>query len=218
MALENYIALIDELTDYMDQDDLTGKPDTFIRLLEAKASREVISFRQEKQVTGVFAVAGTVAIPDDWVEMRQFYTDGTNAAKGLVFMPSFEVEDTNAATFNGQPRIWTIRNGVFEVFPKPDAVNVYNYTLDYRAAIPNLTAAAPVNWLLTLAPDLYLWGALVEAADYAEDDASLQKYLARYDKALRGINRVSARQKGRPTGRMRTRSSVGTENRFRSLT
>ena len=45
----------------------------------------------------------------------------------------------------------------------------------YRANIPPL-ASNGANWLLTLAPDLYLYGALLESAPYIKEDGRIQTW------------------------------------------
>jgi hypothetical protein len=53
----------------------------------------------------------------------------------------------------------------------------------YYGKIPSLSDAAPSNWLLVKAPDVYLYGALTHAAPFLMDDARMQTfgqiYLAR---------------------------------------
>ena len=53
---------------------------------------------------------------------------------------------------------------------RPAAVGTVE--LVYFARIPALTAAQPVNWLITKAPDVYLYGVLLEAMLFQKDEAS----------------------------------------------
>jgi hypothetical protein len=48
----------------------------------------------------------------------------------------------------------------------------YDVEIVYRGNIPDL-ATNSTNWLLTLAPDLYLYGTLLEASPYIQNDERL---------------------------------------------
>jgi hypothetical protein len=46
------------------------------------------------------------------------------------------------------------------------------------------------NWLLTLAPDLYLYGALLESAPYIKEDGRIQTWALGLSTALDGLNNL----------------------------
>lgn len=48
----------------------------------------------------------------------------------------------------------------------------------YYRQIPPLSAAAPTNWLIAKAPELYLYGVMAEAYRFQKDEARNQKWLA----------------------------------------
>jgi hypothetical protein len=75
--------------------------------------------------------------------------------------------------------------GEIELAPTPDR----NYTIEmvYRASIPSLAANAG-NWLLTLAPDLYLYGTLLESAPYIKEDGRIQTWGLGLTAALNDLN------------------------------
>jgi len=50
--------------------------------------------------------------------------------------------------------------------------------------------ANETNWLLTLAPDVYLYGALLEAAPYTQNDNRIQVWGAGFSSALDSLNRL----------------------------
>ena len=61
-----------------------------------------------------------------------------------------------------------------------------NYTLEmvYRSNLSGLSSSNATNWLIEFAPDLYLYGALLESAAYMEDDARLAKWGAAFTSVL----------------------------------
>ncbi len=58
----------------------------------------------------------------------------------------------------------------------------------YRTNIPALSDTNTSNWLLDLAPDLYLYGALLESAPYIKEDARIQTWGLGFSSALDGLN------------------------------
>lgn len=72
-----------------------------------------------------------------------------------------------------------------ELAPTPDA----NYTIEmvYRQNIPAL-ASNTTNWLLTAAPDLYLYGTLLETAPYLKEDERIQTWALGLKTALDSLN------------------------------
>ena len=87
----------------------------------------------------------------------------------------------------GQPRYFTVFGDEIELAPTPDAA--YTIEMVYRRTIPPLAANDP-NWLLTLAPDLYLYGALLESAPYIKEDGRIQTWGLGFSSALNELNNL----------------------------
>ena len=64
----------------------------------------------------------------------------------------------------------------------------------YRANIPALSESNTTNWLLTLAPDLYLYGVLLESAPYMKEDERISTWGSGFSTALNDLNNLGARQ------------------------
>lgn len=62
----------------------------------------------------------------------------------------------------------------------------------YLAKEPALSGSVATNYVLTNYPNLYLFGALLELADYTKDDASATKYELRFKAAMEQANMQSA--------------------------
>ena len=60
----------------------------------------------------------------------------------------------------------------------------------YRQNIPALTSTNTSNWLLTLAPDLYLYGTLLETAPYLKEDERIQTWATGLTTTLDSLNRL----------------------------
>ena len=87
----------------------------------------------------------------------------------------------------GQPKYFTVFGTEIELLPTPDSS--YTVEMIYRQSIPALATNDP-NWLLTLAPDLYLYGALLEAAPYIKEDGRIQTWGLGFSTALNDLNNL----------------------------
>ncbi len=72
-----------------------------------------------------------------------------------------------------------------ELLPAPAADT--SYSLAYTAMLRPLVADADANWVSKYFPDLYLYGALKEAAVYLKDDQRLQLWQAEFLRRLDGV-------------------------------
>jgi hypothetical protein len=89
--------------------------------------------------------------------------------------------------------------------PAPDST--YTGELTYYAKIPALSDAATTNWLLGVAPDVYLYGSLMEAAPYLDDDARVQTWGGLLEQAMSAIEIESDRARiGSSSIRMRAKA------------
>jgi hypothetical protein len=84
-------------------------------------------------------------------------------------------------TANGFPQHFTIVGSTLTVYPSSSGT----VTISYYRKIPALANGG--NWLLTAAPEIYLFGALVEASDFMRDPEELQKYAARFQAAVKAL-------------------------------
>jgi len=79
-------------------------------------------------------------------------------------------------------------DGQFELYPTP--ADTLNVELLYYQKIPDL-ATNSTNWLLTDAPDVYLYGALLHSAPYLADDARVAVWAQMYSAAVQNVNNAS---------------------------
>lgn len=106
----------------------------------------------------------------------------TSPACALSFLPSDTQTDAYDST--GQPTGFSLTGSNFRFSPAPDAT--YTATLVYYKAIPAL-ASNSTNWLLTAHPDCYLFGSLLFASGYIQDDQRVAGIKALYDQAIAEI-------------------------------
>lgn len=148
---------------------------------------------------------GAVPLPADFLEQRRMYMDiATN--KRLDFFASTVFWDRNAVNESGQPDIFTIEGDYVVVAPIP-ASTYYGRMLYYRR-FTALSSNSDTNWLLTNARGLLLYGALLEAYLFLEDDAGVATYATLYDQMLSRLH-AAARDSRFPSGAISMRSQVG---------
>ena len=172
---------------------LIARIPSFIQMTEAKLNRMLFVRQMESRSTAVTDTTSSepefISLPSDFQSMRRMRVSSVTGKPCLSFlsgtqMDEFRFGDGNVAA---QPRYFTIFGDEIELFPTPDAA--YTLEMVYRKNIPALsTAANDPNWLLTLAPDLYLYGALLESAPYIKEDGRIQTWGSGFQSALDGLN------------------------------
>ena len=145
------------------------------------------------------------AYPADYLETKTFKLN-TNPITKLEFVTE-EYSDTLRSSRYigvGKPEYFSIIGNQLEVIPSPDTE--YSAELTYYAKITALSDANTSNWLLAYAPDLYLYGALLEAAPYLRDDARLQVWGQLYASSIEDIVVADQRASVATTPIVRARS------------
>ena len=132
----------------------------FIMLAERRINRRLRLRGMENRATATISTQ-YVALPTDFAEMRNFQLN-TDPVTSLALMSPEHIDAIYAGSQTGKPRVYAIVNDEIQVRPTPDAS--YTAEMAYWARFAALSDAATTNWLITNAPDVYLWGALAEAA------------------------------------------------------
>jgi hypothetical protein len=197
----DYTSLQAAVVEYLarDQDTfLIGRVPSFIQMSEAKFNRTVFVRQMEARSSTITDITAAepefLALPADFQSMRRMRLSAVSGSPSaligkpnLEFMSGAQMEEFRQCTANAaaQPRYFSIFGSEIELAPTPDA----NYAIEmiYRANIPPL-ATNGTNWLLTMAPDLYLYGALMESAPYIKEDARLQTWGSGFKTALDDLN------------------------------
>lgn len=194
--ISNYTDLQTAVTEWLarDQDTtLIARIPTFIQFAEAKFNRELFVRQMEQRSSATLSSGVTdsefVLLPPDFQSMRRVRLSSVPGRPPLVFMSATQMDEFrygNSDTAQ-QPKYFSIFGSEMELAPTPDA----NYTLEmvYRTVIPPL-ATNSTNWLLQLAPDLYLYGALLESAPYIQQDERINTWGLGFKTALDGLNNL----------------------------
>tara|TARA_R110002124_G_scaffold94959_1_gene239129 strand:- start:1099 stop:1728 length:630 start_codon:yes stop_codon:yes gene_type:complete len=173
MAISNYSELQTAVANWLDRDDLAARIPEFIVLCEARFNRSLRIRAMETLDISVDTVSGTstVALPTGYVQMRDISLI-TSPITQLQYLTPEIMNRLNAGSFTGKPETYTIIANNILFGPTPDAV--YDISMLYYKTFDALTDAAPTNWVITNAPDVYLYGALLEAEPFLMNDQRVQ--------------------------------------------
>jgi len=204
MALDTYAGLKSTIADYLNRDDLTSVIPGFIALAEAKFNRKLRLRQMIKRAEGQIETS-FFAYPSDWLQAKEFQLN-TNPIIRLKFVTEAQGDELKATSYMapGQPLYYTITGSQLEFIPAPDTT--YSAELTYYAKIPALSDSNTSNWLLLYAPDLYLYGALMEASPYLKDDERVAVWGQLYANSLGDIEVADQRASVSSTPIVRARS------------
>ena len=184
MALDGTVTgLKASLTSWLMRDDLTAQLDDFIVLCESRNNKR-LRVRDMVSTVTLTASGGIFTLPTDFIE---------------VYLPSSNVDPNSALSSvspdlaskyrtAGYPYFYTVKGNTLLVSPP----NTATITLDYYAKIPAL-ATDSTNWLLTKAPEVYLWGSLLQSAPFLEDDNRLVTWGNLYEAAVTELQKADQR-------------------------
>ena len=182
MALSTYTELKSSVADWLNRTDLTSVVPDFISLAEAQIER---TLRTRQMIVRATASIDTEysAVPADFLETKSIKLN-TNPVTALVFESVDALDNLKSTTYisAGKPRYFGIVGSQVRVLPVPD--NTYTAELIYYAKLAKLSSSNATNWLLTQAPDVYLYGSLMQAAPYLKDDARIPVWAAIYTRGL----------------------------------
>lgn len=188
MALDGtYSGLKASVAAWLNRQDLTDAIPDFIALAEAQISRRLIADGPVRRMMGrsdAVIVSEFVSLPDDFMGVRAIYLQGETRALQFVDDPEKILElKVQFPNKGGQPTHVAVVGGELQFWPWA-GTGSYNAEMTYWKRIPALSVSAPSNWMLTLNPDGYLYGALLQASPYLKDDARLQTWAPLYQAVL----------------------------------
>lgn len=213
MSFATYDELVDTISDWLNRDDaetVARIPD-FIRLAEARMQRELAPFstRAEFALPLNASTGRTVFYPGlvGVVRVEQAALRVNDSA--LTFNPPRPLTHVTDATLldwyaqmpaSGRPTYYAILGQEIGVYPFPDvpidslgAPTTYSVILTQVG--PSASFAVPItsgnfsfNPLVSEHPDLYLYGALAEAAPYLSHDERLPLWETLFRGTIRAVN------------------------------
>lgn len=202
--IASYDELKSAVADFLLRDDLTTVIPTFIRLAEARIDRELRHWRQEKR-SNADLDAQFSALPADFMQPISLSIVGATTSEvapmSVAQMAQLRAENADRT---GRPTHYAVTAQSLELYPTPDVP--YTASLVYHGRIPALSATNTTNWLLTEAPDVYLYGACLHSAPYLKDDQRIAVWESFFKMSLDNLMASSIDAKWAGTGlKMKTK-------------
>lgn len=167
---ETYSELKAEITTYLSRGtDLDSLRDKFIANAEAFFNRKLRVRQMEEEASLSTDENGDANLPSDFLAARSVRRVGS---PNIELRPISMGGENRLSPYDtaGIPRWYSISGSTLRVTP----IEQGTLTLTYYEKIPALSDSQTTNWLLTLAPDVYLYRCLSEAHIFDRDfDAAL---------------------------------------------
>jgi hypothetical protein len=188
-VITNYSTLQTAVQDYMARADLSTFVPNYIQNWEERFFRDPMNWAAWMETALNVTISSQVAaLPADYLELVTAYIDGSPSTS-LQRVPLKQMSlhfPRNAPV--GYP-VWIARSGANFIFgPVPDGA----YTVKgvyYAKPTVIRSDGDGVNWLVTNAPDLMLYGALLEAEPFMRNDERFELWRALYTEALSAYRR-----------------------------
>jgi len=186
MSIASYSELKTAVANWLNRSDLTSYVPDFIALGEARIYREIRIRTMEASLSSAIS-SGVVAVPNDYVELKYAYVDGSPTRQLLRATPDFIYANYPTRSATSKPSYIARESSNFIFGPYPDSA----YTIKgiYYKRLTALSDSNTTNWFTTNAPGILLWAALCEAEPFLKNDARIQLWQAKYEMEKEGIER-----------------------------
>ena len=168
MAISNYTELKTAVANWLDRDDLTDRIPEFIALAEARFNR-VLRLRSMEVKYTANTVAGqrNLALPASYIQMRNFQVN-TNPLTTLSYVTPEIYDRLWGGSTQGTPKFYTILADEVSLGPIP--ASAQEVEMLFYKKFDNLSGSVATNWMITNAPDIYLYGSMLEAEPFIMND------------------------------------------------
>ena len=185
MAISTYAELQTAVANWLDRDDLADRIPEFIALAEARMNRVLrIRLMEAKYTASTAGGQRNYALPTGYLQMRNLQINTTPIRPCQYVTP--EIYDRlYGSTTTGTPEIYTIIANEIQLGPIPAGVQTIEM-LFYKK-ISALSVTNTTEAMLTDNPDIYLYGALLEAEPFIMNDERVQLWGTAFKQAIDDI-------------------------------
>ena len=197
MALSTFTELKAAVADWLDRSDLTARIPDFIALAEARVNRDLRIRAMEVRST-MTTTAGKqyFNLPTNYIQMRNIQLN-TNPVTPLEYITPEMMDRLYGSSTTGKPRAYTLIGDEIQLSPIPDSA-YYLEMAFYEKFSPlgDGTGGSVVsNWLTSNAPDVLLYGSLLEAEPFIKNDERIGVWVNAYNSAVTKIQSADARDR-----------------------
>ena len=197
MALGTFTELKDAVADWLGRSDLTDRIPDFITLAEARLNRD-LRIRPMEVRSSMETTSGQryFNLPGGYLQMRNMQMN-TNPITPLEYITPEMLDRLYGSDTTGKPRAYTLIGDEIQLAPVPDS----DYTVEmafYEKFTPlgdGTSGTVTNNWLTLNAPDVLLYGSLLEAEPFIKNDERIALWLNAYSSAIRKLQDADDRDR-----------------------
>jgi len=168
MAISTYTELKTAVANWLDRDDLTDRIPEFIALAETRMNRVLrLRMMEAKYTASTVGAQRNYALPTGYLQMRNFQLN-TSPITTLSYVSPEIFDRLWGGSTGGTPQFYTILANEIQLGPIPASVQTMEM-LFYKK-ITALSGTNQTEQMLTDNPDIYLYGALLEAEPFIMND------------------------------------------------
>jgi len=182
MSIATYSELNTAVANWLDRDDLTDRIPEFIALCEARFNRLLrIRAMEYKQTATTVSGQRNLALPTGFIQMRNLQMN-ENPIVPMQYVTPEIYDRLYGSTLTGTPQMYTIIADEIQLGPIPGSA--LTIEMLFYKKFDALTAAATTNWMIINAPDVYLYGCLLEAEPFIMNDPRVQLWATAFQQAI----------------------------------
>ena len=182
MAISTYAELQTAVANWLDRDDLSARIPEFIALAEARINRVLrIRLMEFKYTASTVAAQRNYALPTGYIQMRNFQLN-TSPITSLSYVSPEIYDRLWGGSQGGIPQFYTIIANELQL--GPISGSVITMEMLFYKKISALSASNTTELMLTDNPDVYLYGALLEAEPFVMNDERIGVWAQGFEKAI----------------------------------
>jgi hypothetical protein len=190
LSFTNYTTLQAAIVSALHRSDLNTSVPDFIALAEDKLNKRLrlraMESRQQASVSSEY-----IALPTGFLAMRNFQLNTSPRQRLEYATPEYlDARYPDSAT-TGRPLFYTLVGGEIQLAPVPDST--YTAELDFYEKLDIATDST--NWVLSNAPRVYYYGALMEAAAFLVNDKRVPLWAQMLETAIREVEDADKRDR-----------------------
>ncbi len=185
-VISSYTTLLTAVSDYLARSDISTYTPNFVQNWEERFFRQPRNFGRWMESSLSSAIASSVvALPSGYLGLKYAYVNGSPSSRldrlslnqllgkyprgGCTGIPAYISRETTNFIFGPEPDSTYTIKGVY--WAKPTLLRSF-------------AADAAAHWLIVNAPDLPLYGALLEAQPFLRNDSRIPIWQGMYDRAI----------------------------------
>jgi len=164
--------------------DTADQVDTFLRMVEARLDRMLnIQMLMSRAILGLIEGTNYYSPPTGMISIRDIQI---NHDAGGTSTPVYVNPETmnDCMSNDGTELVYTLIDSQIQVYPIQHADQL---EIVYMKRVPALSLAEPTNAISDNAPDVYLFGVLVEISAYSKDYEASQMWDQRFTGAVNDL-------------------------------